>query len=212
MGETLVYLREAKGLPAVADQQEAIRAAGVPGVDPNRDRAYLDREPKRRRQGEDTGLPERDACIRAIRRGAGDRVYVAEPGVLAVSLDDALTVLRQITERGAVLHIVSSGQDYRWHEDAAQAIALAIHMAEEAQQRRTKLARASALERRRRLEAKAVDIWKEAKRLWKDDAVTVTVVSERTGLAPRTLYRRLGPKGTASFTGGPRPAGKGKRK
>lgn len=54
--------------------------------------------------------------------------------------------------------------------------------------------------------------WKEAKRLWKDDAVTVAVVSERTGLAPRTLYRRLGPKGTASFTGGPKPAGKGRRK
>lgn len=50
--------------------------------------------------------------------------------------------------------------------------------------------------------------WKEAKALWSDLEVTVAEASARSGIGQRHLYRLLGPKGTAPFTGGPKKRGK----
>jgi hypothetical protein len=154
----------------------------------------------------------REATGRHGRRFHGeDEVWVATPGVWASTVADALAALRALTERGAVLCVASTGRRYRYQPEAADALALAEAIGAENQRAATAAARASAAKRRATRDVDAAEQWKEAKRLWTDPAVTVTAAAERSGIPLRTLYRRLGPKGTEPFVGG-RRRGKGRRK
>jgi len=201
-------MRGGKGLPSLAEQGEVLRAAGI---EADGGRVYTDTAPKKRRGQESTTLPELDLALRS-RRVPGDELWVSHPCVFATSEADARLRLARLTERQATLCIASTGRRYRWHPDAADGLQLAGEIVDDLIRWRTTPGRAAAEKRRARQEVKATKAWKEAERLWKDDAVTVAQVAERTGLAVRTLYRRLGPKGTALFTGGAAPKPKARRK
>lgn len=51
--------------------------------------------------------------------------------------------------------------------------------------------------------------WKDARQLWAAPDVTAEAAAERSGIGMRTLYRKLGPKGTPAF--GRAPAKKKRR-
>lgn len=186
-------------------QEIALRAAGFTDWT-EAGPVYVDEEPKRRAAGE-----WRARAIAACRQGAGDEVWVAAPGVWASTPADALAALQALTERGATLHIASTGRSYRFHPDAAEAMALAQEIGAANQGAAAAAARASAAKRRAERAEDDADIWKEAERLWADPAMTVVKTAAETGIPLRTLYRRFGPKGTEPFVGG-RKRGKGKRK
>lgn|GEM_PF-4078414 len=194
--ENLVYLREAAGLPSVTEQQAIHRAAGQAGVDPERDRAYLDLRP-RNRAGRDGGdLPERERCLKAIRRGAGDVVHIAVPGVLAVSHDDAVKVLRRIMERGASLRIASLGLTVG-PGDGVAVLELAVAIAKDAAKARTARARASRAERGKVLPEVRMKATALAKEMWEAETPegypqhTVKAIEAATGISVSTLYRAV---------------------
>lgn len=203
----LFYLRISRTTPR-EPQEAALRPLGCTDFS-DAGPAYIDEQPKRK------GAPEarewRGRVIHACRQGEGDVVHVASPGVWASTVADALAALEALTARGGALYIASTGRTYRYHPDAAEALALAQEIGAENQRAATAAARASAARRRAERTEDSAEQWKEAERLWRDKAVTVTAASERSGIPVRTLYRKLGPKGTEPFVGG-RRRGKGRRK
>ena len=202
----VAYIRPSKAHPE-AEQRAAL--ATVDLTDPTM--LYVEEMPRRKKAAAET-RDERDRAIHACRPVSQDELWIASPGVWGTVQADALAALQRLTERGAVLCIVSTGTRHRWHPDAASAIEFARLVAAENQNAATASARKAAAIRRERDAEEQEEALKEAKRLWTDKAVTVAQVVERTGLAQRTLYRKLGPKGTEPFTGGPKRRGKGRRK
>lgn len=192
--ENLVYLREAPGLPIAAEQQAILRAAGVRGVDPDRDRAYLDNRLRGRAGRDASGLPERDRLLTAIRKGEGDVVHVAMPGVLAVSQEDAAKVLRRIMDKGASLHVATLGLTVG-PGDGVAVMELAVSIAKAAGKARTARARekrslAAKVPPPERMKATAL-----AKEMWEAETPegypthTVAEIEKIAGISASTLYR-----------------------
>lgn len=198
------YIRLGPGLPTEAAQRSALAAAGLTEdelVQPYTDRPKL-------RAGEE---PAWDYMMRDVRNEGGeqDEVWIARPAILANSEAEARERIVTLTEQGAVLVIASSGLRYSVRAEAAPDVRSALDLSRDvkADERALVLAKARA-GRKARPAAFTPQQWKEARRLWADPAVTVKDAEARSGIGHRTLYRKLGVKGTAAFG---RPV-KGKRK
>jgi hypothetical protein len=208
--ERHAYMRETKSLPSAERQMEVPCAAGLIALNPERDNAYLDAA--RRRRMADLVLVERAHAIHACR--PGDELWIATPAVLGASVDDALSVLEQVTRRGAVLRIAATGKMFTWHPEAASALALAI--GEELRRAKTSTAREAAKAREARTRGEMKRSWDQAKAMWSDLQHTVKAISEATGIKVRTLYNavergELPPRQAQPFTGGPKVKRRGKR-
>jgi hypothetical protein len=186
------YIRLGKGLPTEAAQRQALRDAGVP-ADALAE-AYVDRA--KLRPGEQSAWAY---MLGAVREDGGepDRVCIARPAILAPTEQQARERLAELTAQGGVLFVASTGRTYRWHPDAAEGIAFAAEV--RADERALVLTKARAGLKALGRQAFTAEQWKEARRLWKDPAVTVADAEKRSGIGMRTLYRKLGPKGTAPF-------------
>jgi DNA invertase Pin-like site-specific DNA recombinase len=183
--EKIVYLREAASLPSVEEQQAVLRRAGVAGVDPAQDRAYLDAAP---RKGSKAEFIERPRAVRAIRRGEGDLFCVAFAAVLAISVEDALPVLEEVARRGASIMVAADGLVVG-PNDGPGMIRLAQRIAAEAAETRTRKARAGAARAARLGKQARQAAWVLAAELWPQADVTVAEIKRRTGLGTSTLYR-----------------------
>ncbi len=111
----------------------------------------------------------------------------------------AMGKLAEITARGAVLVVASTGKRYAWHADAAEAIELAMEMQLEARRLVGKLggeifARNAAARR-----ARAEKRMREVLRMWLDPAIATEAVVEFAGMSRNALYKRLGGRGTPKF-------------
>lgn len=183
----VAYIRTAKGLPTEAAQREALAAAGVEAEEMAE--AWVDRIPKA------AGTPQRDYMLGAVRDG--DEVWIARPAVAAQGEADGIEFLRRITEAGAVLCVASTGGRHRWSSDLADALAWV--KAARQDERGLVMAKARAGLNQLGRQKFTAQQWKEARALWADPAVTVADAEQRSGIGMRSLYRRFGPKGTASF-------------
>lgn len=186
------YIRLAKGLPTEAAQRKALADAGV-SAEALAD-AYVDR-PKLK-AGEQ---PAWAYMMGAVREEGGeqDRVCIARPAILAPTEREARDRLAELTAQGGILFVASAGRAYHWHPDAEAGIAFAA--AVRADERALVLTKARAGLKALGRQKFTAQQWKEAKALWADPAVTVADAEKRTGIGYRSLYRRLGPKGTAPF-------------
>lgn len=190
----LPYIRLGKGLPTEAAQRQALRDAGL--TDADLAEAYVEKaKPK---AGEQSAWSYMMSATRE-QEGAPDEVCIARPAILAASEQQARERLAELTAQGGALFVASTGRRYRWHPDAAEGIQLAHDV--RADERSLVLEKARASLRALGRQAFTPQQWKEARQLWADPAVTVADAEKRSGIGHRTLYRRLGPKGTAPFGG-----------
>lgn len=185
--EKIVYLREAPSLPSVEQQQAILRRAGVSGVNPAADRAYLDTAPRKRGKAR-ADFEERPRAVRAIRRGAGDVFCVAYAAVLAVSIEDALPVLEEVARRGASIMVAADGLVVG-PDDGPGMIRLAQRIAAEASETRTRKARAGAAKAARLGKQARQAAWVLAAELWPQAEIAVAEIHRRTGIGVSTLYR-----------------------
>ena len=182
----LVYLRQGTYLPSIEEQQAIIRAVGIKGVDPERDQAWADLQPKRPRKGDDLGLPQRAWLLKAIRKG--DRVVVAAPAILAASLTDAMPVLEVIAARGGTLFVaidstaIAPGDDVAW-------LRFGQRIERDALDRRTAAMRAGRAAKVRRTAEQQAAARALARELWTRPEVSVAQIEARTGISSPTLYR-----------------------
>lgn len=190
------YIRLGKGLPDEAAQRAALEAAGLTAAEMAD--AYTD--PAKPKKGE---TPAWDYMMGALRTQGGepDEVHIARPAVLANSEDEARKRIVRLTEQGAVLVIASSGRRYKVRAGAAQDVADALRLAADvkADERALVMAKARAGLKNMGRKKFTPQQWKDAHRLWADKAVTAEDAAKRSGIAQRTLYRKLGPKGTEPF-------------
>jgi hypothetical protein len=182
----LAYLRPTKLHP---EGEQRLVLGDVP------DEWYVDEKPKR---GPQVWF-WRDKMIRACRQGAGDEIHVSHASVIADSVTGALEKLAEITERGAVLVIASTGERYSWHPDAALGLKLALEMEREARRLVAKIggdAHAKAAAERR---ARAAKRSAEIKAMWLDKTVATPDVERFAKASRNALYKRFGPRGTPRF-------------
>lgn len=188
------FIRLGKGLPSEADQRAALAHDGV--TEAELAEAWVEPAPRKSVEPAQWGY-----MLGALREG--DEVSISRPAVLAASEREARERLAAMAERGAVLRIASTGRRYKWHPDAAEALQLALDV--RADERSLVMGKARAGLKALGRKKFTPQQWKDAHRLWADKAVTAEAAAERSGIAQRTLYRKLGPKGTEPF-------GKAKRK
>jgi len=186
------YIRLGKGLPTEAVQRQALRDAGVP--DESLADAYVDRV--KLRPGEQSAWAYMLGAVREA-EGEPDQICIARPAILAATEQEARGRLAELTGQGGILFVASKGRTYRWHPDAAEGIAFAAEV--RADERALVLTKARAGLKALGRQAFTHQQWKEARRLWADPAVTVADAEKRSGIGHRTLYRKLGPKGTPAF-------------
>lgn len=189
------YIRESASGPTLAEQQNALRSAGIVDFSSGSP-VYTDK----RRKGPAAATVERDKMLRALR--PGDVVMIAKASRLGTSRADVMAVLADITKRGATLHDIEAREDVQLHPDAMRAIAFADRADSGA--RREQLARM----RSRKVALGAVggrpEILKgkakaAAAVAWADLTKTAAQVADEFNVGARTLYRLFGPKGTPRF-------------
>lgn len=200
------YIRVSKLTPR-EPQEAALRAAGFTEFGDQGD-VWIDIEPRRKPKGGEVHLEWRD---RVCRTREGDEVVVASLEAWARSPADGAEALSKLTRGGGALKALDTGKTYSGGEAMGAALDFLADMQAAAQRAATAPARLAAAQRKAREDRDAATAWKEAKRLWADKAVTAAQAAERSGISERTLYRHLGNKETAAFTGGPK-RGRGKRK
>lgn len=190
------YIRLGAGLPSEAAQRAALEAAGLTAEEMAG--AYVDpAKPKKSEQ------PAWDYMMGALRTQGGepDEVYIARPAILANSEEVARARIVRLTEQGAVLVIASSGRRYKVRSGAVQDVADALQLSADVKADERALVMAKARAGLKNLGRKTFtpQQWKDAHRLWADKAVTAEDAAKRSGIGMRTLYRKLGPKGTEPF-------------
>lgn len=191
----MIYKRVSKGFPEAA-QDAALLAAGITPDEISG--AWVD--VARKVKAGEAAQPERDYMLGAAREG--DELWVARPGVLATTEDDAIRFVAKLCDMGAVLWVASTKESFKLSASVAQEVAAALRLASAIREDERK----GILERARksirvRLGRAPIpeDKLKVARALWTDDAVTAEAVSTRVGVSVRTLYRYLGPKGSPIF-------------
>lgn len=204
------YTREGRSLPPVPDQQEMLRRAGVTALDTERDRAYLDKQP--RRLADPPRYVERDNAIRACR--PGDVLWVPYACTLGHNAQECLAALLLVTERGATVRVATTGETYTGHPAAAAAVAFALLAESEAKSLRMSKAQAAARKRTDRKKVEEKKVWDRAKAMWPDLRFTVAQITAETGIRPRTLYNaqdrgELPRRDAQPFSGGPLAKRKG---
>lgn len=203
----VAYIRLGKGLPTEAEQRSALEGAGLTAVEMAE--VYVDKVKLSKSEE-----PAWDYMMGALRTDGDkpDEVCIARPAILANTEAEARQRIVRLTAQGAVLVIASSGRRYKVRSDAAQDVADALQLSADvkADERALVMAKARAGLKNIGRKKFTPQQWKDAHRLWADKAVTAEDAAKRSGIAQRTLYRKLGPKGTEPFG---RPAkGRAKRK
>jgi len=122
-------------------------------------------------------------------------------GVLATTSDEAMRFVAAVCDQGAVLCCASTGRRYRVRSEAAQDVADALQLSADVKADERALVMAKARAGLKNIGRKKFEPqqWKEARSLWADKAVTAEDAAKRSGIGMRTLYRKLGPKGTEPF-------------
>jgi hypothetical protein len=191
----LIYKRICKGFTEAA-QDAALLAAGITAAELAE--AYIDHPPKLR-SGDEPYMSRRHV-VGAAREG--DEVWVARPGVIATTEDEALRWVASICDLGAVLCIASTGERYHCPSATRDQIADGLRLAAaiRADERGAVLVKARKAVRVRLGRAPA-DPKKlaAAAKPWADPELSAKQAAKIAGLSVRTLYRKLGPKGTPGF-------------
>ena len=193
------YIRLSKAAPSLKEQQAALRSVGLTDFS-DEGPVFVDEPPRRRPKPGEDPLAQRRMAIVSI--GPGDELVIASAARLGTSPSDVLAALVEIARRGGAVYDVEAGKPIRWHPDALDAIEF-VQRAETGQRRevttkmRAKKVAIGALGGAPvKLEGEALA---EAKRLWADPAFSAAQVAEKAGVTERTLYRRLGERGTPRF-------------
>lgn len=186
------YIRLGKGLPTEATQRQALRDAGL--TDEDLAEAYVDRA--KLKAGEQSAWTYMMGAVRE-EGGEPDRVCIARPAILAPTEQQARERLAELTAQGGALFVASLSRTYRWHPHAAEGIQFCKDVRDD--ERALVLTKARAGLKALGRQKFTAQQWKEARQLWADPAVTVADAETRTGIGYRSLYRKLGPKGTAPF-------------
>lgn len=193
----MVYKRVSKAMPG--DEQDALlAAAGI--TQEELAEAYIDDHRRSKPKPGHPPQPERDYMIGAAR--PGDEVWVARAGVLASTEAEAIVFVSKLCDMGAVLRIANTGETFKLSVKASKPVADALRLAIAIRddERKAVLEKArQAIRIRPGRTPVAEDKMKKARVLWADDDYSVADVSRKTGIGVRTLYRRLGPKGTPAF-------------
>lgn len=188
----IAFLRLGKGLPSEAAQRQALRDAGL--ADGEMAEAYIERA--KVKAGEASAWSYMMGAVRE-EGGEPDQVCIARPAILAPTEQEARARLAELTAQGGVLFVASTGRTYRWHPDAAEGIAFAAEV--RADERALVLTRARASLKAIGRDPYTPEQWKKARKLWADQAVSAKAAAEQSGINQRTLYRKLGNKGTPAF-------------
>lgn len=183
------YIRVSKLTPR-EPQEAALRAAGFTDFGDGGN-VWIDTEPRRKPKGGEVHLEWRD---RACRTRKGDEVVVASLEAWARSPADGAEALAKLTKGGGTLRALDTGKTYSSGEAMAEALDFLADMTAATQRAATAPARLAAAKRVARKAEDEAKAWKEARRLWADQAVTAAEAAERSGISERTLYRRLGNK------------------
>lgn len=181
------YIRLAKAAPTKEEQEEALRASGLP----EECRIFVEEIATRRRTEYVDPTPQRTEMISGLKEG--DMVYVASASRLGTGVTDIEETLRAINEKGAAVFDAATNEVVRWHPDAGAAISfvfrgynglrneLASHM--RAKRPEDKKGGAPSLPQER------LD---EARKLFFNLDLHIKEVVKRTGIGQRTLYRHFG--------------------
>ncbi|RSC24779.1 hypothetical protein EGT36_28555 [Agrobacterium sp. FDAARGOS_525] len=112
------YIRLAKAAPTKEEQEEALRASGLP----EECRIFVEQIATRRRTEYVDPTPQRTEMISGLKEG--DMVYVASASRLGTGVTDIEETLRAINEKGAAVFDAATNEVVRWHPDAGAAISL----------------------------------------------------------------------------------------
>lgn len=144
MGRKRGYIRVWKGGPSEDEQRTLLGKAGVEVSTPNAP-VYIDNLSPRQMQAGALALKEREACIQAMRERPAeedpDELVVCAPWILAVSASDLFSVAAKLSERGAVIHDLNSGQRMHWTPEMAGLAGMAESVSRFQHRRRTEKAR-----------------------------------------------------------------------
>jgi DNA invertase Pin-like site-specific DNA recombinase len=198
------YIRQTRNGPPVAQQMDALRAAGVT-VDGAYPPVYCDRltDQRRHRAAGGEALAERVRAVADVRPGA--RLVVASLDRLGVSAGDIRAVLDALIDRGCAVHDVAAGINYDANTPRAILSATTLEAERTLKAERIKKAANVRAERIAAGVKAAVGGNKgwhptaeeeaAAHALWNDFSLTQTQVAEAVGVAPITLRRRFGARG-----------------
>ena len=184
------YMRITKAGETEAEQRSKLIGAGV---EPHH--LYLDDNSKPVKGGA-SDLKERALIIDAIR--AGSRVVVTNIDRLGVSSKDILAALGAIMAKGAAVHDLSSGKTY---EGVTAGEAMADAAAAESRQKRTRIDKARAVLKTRKIkpgpQPKLQGAEKaKARLLYTDVTIPIRTVAKEVGVSPSTLRRMFGERDT----------------
>lgn len=199
------YIRLTRSGPSLKEQEDALRQAGI---DDFSDSGPIHVEPMPKAGA--AADARRVAAIQSL--DAGDELVIATPGCLGGTRADILATLTAISERGAALHVASTGVTIKWSEEAARAAEFVAQAESEGAAMRARNARlarsAGKLGGRKPRLVKGTAAFEEAEQAWRDPTKSAADVARETGLSAPTLYRAFGAKGTPLFGGnvGRKPA------
>lgn len=195
----LAYLCVRKGLPSEQDQRAALADAGL--TDADMEEIWIDRIERKPRPGQNP-QPERVHVWQAAE--AGDEVWVARPGIIASTQQDALEFLASLAEMGASLCVASTGRRYSPAEPAT-VIRFAADVAADLRAATLEKARPK-VTRRPRGSSFADETWAWARDNWHNAAISQKDIEAKTGISGAALRRRFGKRNTPRF--GKPPKGK----
>lgn len=196
MGRKRGYIRVWKGGPSEDDQRALLREAGVE-VDSAHAPVYIDNLTPRQMQGGALALKSREACIQAMRERTADEgpdeLVVCAPWILAVSASDLFSVAAKLSERGAIIFDLNSGQRMHWTPEMAGLAGMAEAVSRFQHRRRTEKARLTLATSdvktgpKRKLTGKLLDLFLKD---WRDPlSGTNREVCERHGISPNTAAK-----------------------
>lgn len=192
----LGYIRVTKSGPPREEQEAALRKVGVTDFSPDGP-VYVDQErAKRAKPGEDP-MPARSEAIHALR--AGDQIAVHSAARLGATRGDVLLALDAIGRAGAAVYDCETGEVVKPTPDALPVIRYAERAESQAMKERAAKARRGITRRPGPPLALKGKKLKEAEALWKNPETSAEQVADAVGASVRTLYRKLGPKGTPVF-------------
>lgn len=166
---------------------------------------YEDVQPKRRKAGA-PALPERERLTRSLRAGAGDVVLVADEGVLGRSWDDTLAAAAKLAERGAVLRIARTGQEYAYQPRDAEVMDFFRLGDSLRKKRRAEHARAVLNKMGKGGVPALLGAKKEAARkAWFDPKKSGAEAAKEFGVSRTTMHNTFGPRNTPDVTQRGRP-------
>jgi DNA invertase Pin-like site-specific DNA recombinase len=185
----LGYKRIDRAGPSEADQDAALRAAGVIDFSPDGP-VYADVAPKRRPKPGGDPTPARTDLLRALREG--DEVVIHSPARLGSTRADVLLVLAAVSKARAAIYDCASGTRITVHPDAAAAIAFAAEAESQGQRERAARARRGKTRHAGPAPALSGKRLAEAEAAWADPAKSAEQVAEQVRASVSTLYRRFG--------------------